>query len=209
MARPVDQLPGMRFVDRLTSRTARRAASRDFMFDILPKGGTVAEVGVFGGDFSERIIALNQPRELHLIDPWFTKDDGTLYDGPTQRFETKEQASRTLETQFQSVAARFAAELQSGRVRMHRMLSQDAAPAFADEALDWAYIDASHYYTDVRNDIELYFPKVKRGGFITGDDYGRRGFWDHGVTRAVNEFIELGLTDVIRLHNHQFVLRKR
>ena len=203
------QLPGYRLLERLTSRTARRAAKRDFLFDILPRGGAVVEVGVFNGDFSERILALNDPRELHLVDPWFTKDDGTLFDGPAQRFENKEQASAALEHQYRQVSLRFGPEVAAGRVIMHRMLSQDAAPAFAPEQFDWVYIDASHYYDDVRNDIALYFPKVKRGGFITGDDYDRRGFWDHGVTRAVDEFILTGVVDVIRLHNHQFVLRKR
>ena len=53
------------------------------------------------------------------------------------------------------------------------------------------------------------FPKLRPGGFIAGDDYDRRGIWDHGVTRAVDEFIATGAAEVVRLHNHQFLLRKR
>lgn len=209
MAISPDLLPGRRWLERLTSRTARRAACRDFLFDLLPRGGRAIEVGVFDGDFSERILALNEPSELHLVDPWFTKEDGSLYDGPAQHFETREKAAAALENQYQRVARRFAAELASGRVRLHRQLSHDAAPLFEDEAFDWVYIDASHYYDDVRNDIACYFPKIRRGGCLTGDDYGRRGFWDHGVTRAVDEFIAAGAVEVMRLHNHQYVLRKR
>ena len=29
-------------------------------------------------------------------------------------------------------------------------------------------------------------------GYIAGDDYDRRGIWEHGVTRAVDEFVASG-----------------
>lgn len=209
MALAPKQLPGYRLLDRLTSRTARRAAKRDFLFDVLPHGGVVIEVGVFDGDFSERIMALNEPRKLHLVDPWFTKDDGTLFDGPTQQFASAEQASSALEGQYQHVARRFAAEIAAKRIEVHRTLSHQAAPLFPDEHFDWIYVDASHFYDDVKVDLGAFWPKLKRGGFIAGDDYDRRGIWEHGVTRAVDEFIASAVPEKIRLHNHQFLLRKR
>jgi predicted O-methyltransferase YrrM len=89
------------------------------------------------------------------------------------------------------------------------MLSHDAAPLFADGHFDWAYIDASHFYDDVKRDLDAFFPKLKAGGYIAGDDYDRRGIWDHGVTRAVDEFRATGVAETIRLKNHQFLLRKR
>lgn len=208
MYRPAPGLPGRRWLERLLSKRARRAASRDFLFDTLPRGGRVIEVGVFDGDFSERILAINEPVELHLVDPWFTRDDGSLYDGPTQDLGTKEAATATLEAQYQQVARRFEREIASGRVVMHRMLSHDAAPLFADAYFDWAYIDASHFFDDVKRDLEAFFPKLKSGGYIAGDDYDRRGIWEHGVTRAVDEFRHSGAAETIRLKNHRFPLRK-
>jgi hypothetical protein len=208
MYRPAPGLPGRHWYQRLFSKRARRAASRDFLFDHLPKGGVVIEVGVFDGDFSERILAMNEPRELHLVDPWFTKDDGTLYDGPTQDFKDAQAASEALQAQYQQVTTRFAREIASGRVVLHRMLSHDAAPLFPDAHFDWMYVDASHFYDDVKRDLAAFFPKLKPGGHIAGDDYGRRGIWDHGVTRAVDEFRASGVADTIRLRNHQFLLRK-
>jgi hypothetical protein len=204
-----NQLPGYRLIDRLTSRAARRAAKRDFLFDEVPRGGTVIEVGVFDGDFSERILALNEPRKLHLVDPWFTKDDGTLFDGPTQQFSSAKQAADALEGQYQHVTRRFAAEIASGRIEVHRTLSHLAAPQFPDEHFDWIYVDASHFYDDVKVDIQAFWPKLKRGGYMAGDDYGRRGIWEHGVTRAVDEFVASGVPEKIRMHNHQFLIRKR
>jgi hypothetical protein len=209
MARPAHLLPGASFWERVRSRAARRAVRRDFLLDLMPKNALCIEVGVFDGVLSERILALTGPRKLHLVDPWRTKPDGTLFDGPAQHFDSAKQATDSLEIQYQAVARLLEKEIASGQVEMHRMLSHEAAPLFADAHFDWAYLDASHYYDDVKLDLETWFPKLKTGGFITGDDYDRQGFWDHGVTRAVNEFVKKKRVEVIAFRNHQFVLRKR
>jgi hypothetical protein len=107
------------------------------------------------------------------------------------------------------VTRRFAAEIASGRIEVHRTLSHLAAPQFPDEHFDWIYVDASHFYDDVKVDIQAFWPKLKRGGYMAGDDYGRRGIWEHGVTRAVDEFVASGVPEKIRMHNHQFLIRKR
>ncbi len=209
MARPAHLLPGARLWERVRSRTARRAVRRDFLLDLMPNNALCVEVGVFDGLLSERILALTAPRMIHLVDPWYTKPDGSLFDGPAQNFDSAKEATDSLEQQYQKVVSLLQKEIASGQVQMHRMLSHQAAPLFADEHFDWAYLDASHYYDDVKLDLQVWFPKVKPGGFITGDDYDRHGFWDHGVTRAVDEFVRQNAVEVIAFRNHQFVLRKR
>ena len=42
---------------------------------LLPKGGTVAEIGTETGDFARQIVKLNQPAALHLVDINFSKFD--------------------------------------------------------------------------------------------------------------------------------------
>jgi hypothetical protein len=42
---------------------------------------------------------------------------------------------------------------------------------FHDEAFDLIFIDASHDEESVAEDIKLYLPKVKIGGYIAGHDY--------------------------------------
>lgn len=49
--------------------------------------------------------------------------------------------------------------------------------------VDLVYIDASHDYDSVKQDIALWLPHVRDGGIIAGHDYG---FFE-GVTRAVYE----------------------
>ncbi|MHA2313470.1 MAG: class I SAM-dependent methyltransferase [Candidatus Thorarchaeota archaeon] len=63
--------------------------------------------------------------------------------------------------------------------------SVDAARYIASGCLDLVFIDALHDYEHVKQDIELWLPKVRAGGIICGDDY------DHhrhpGVKQAVDE----------------------
>ncbi|HEY1852550.1 MAG TPA: hypothetical protein VGG60_16130, partial [Candidatus Binataceae bacterium] len=55
---------------RFAARRPEREEVREFILRQMPRRGVVAEIGVDLGDFSEKILALNRPRVLHLIDPW-------------------------------------------------------------------------------------------------------------------------------------------
>ena len=61
--------------------------------------------------------------------------------------------------------------------------SEDMAKEVENESLDFVYIDANHSYNDTMKDIKKWFPKVKKGGVFSGDDYK----WE-GVKKAVDEF---------------------
>lgn len=63
-----------------------------------------------------------------------------------------------------------------------KMASHEAAKLFADNSIDMVFIDAGHSYEEVIQDIELWYPKVKK--IICGHDYAN--FWP-GVIQAVNE----------------------
>lgn len=62
--------------------------------------------------------------------------------------------------------------------------STDAAMLFEDGSVEFVFIDASHDYESVKQDIQAWLPKVRVGGIIGGDDYG----WP-GVQQAVEELI--------------------
>lgn len=83
-----------------------------------------------------------------------------------------------------SVYAQAVANL--GEERLIRKPSTEAALDFKDESLDFVFIDAGHRYDEVKADIEAWFPKVRKGGIISGHDYVE--YSDFGVIQAVDEF---------------------
>ena len=46
-----------------------------------------------------------------------------------------------------------------------------AAEWFAEASVDWVHLDARHDFDSVCEDIAAWLPKVKPGGWLTGDDY--------------------------------------
>ena len=68
-----------------------------------------------------------------------------------------------------------------------RARSLQAVKQFEDNSLDFIFIDASHEYQDVKEDIIAWLPKVKQGGVIAGHDYLNVDF--PGVERAVHEVL--------------------
>jgi methyltransferase family protein len=51
--------------------------------------------------------------------------------------------------------------------------SVSAARLFSDASLEWVHLDARHDYASVKADIEAWLPKVRRGGWLSGDDCDR------------------------------------
>jgi len=65
--------------------------------------------------------------------------------------------------------------------------STRASELFSDASLDWVHLDARHDYANVKADIEAWLPKVKRGGWLSGDDYDRLK-WPE-VVQAVSDLL--------------------
>ena len=64
-----------------------------------------------------------------------------------------------------------------------RKTSLKAASRVPDE-LDLVFIDGAHSYENVKQDIALWLPKVRKGGILSGHDYSL----EHpGVLKAVDE----------------------
>lgn len=63
--------------------------------------------------------------------------------------------------------------------------SRAASTLFTDASLEWVHLDARHDYASVRSDIASWLPKIKPGGWLSGDDYDEEKWPD--VVRAVRE----------------------
>ena len=142
------------------------------MLDLLPVvDGICAEVGVYQGAFSREILQKN-PQKLYLIDPWKHGDYGSNTNPSDDKFEKI----------YQRIIEEFGS---NDHVTVMRMTSEEAVSWFLNSYFDFVYIDADHRYASCLNDLALWYPKVKVGGWLCGHDYcGAKP----GVKRAVNEF---------------------
>ena len=62
-----------------------------------------------------------------------------------------------------------------------------ASRLFADASVDWVHLDARHDYASVKADIQAWLPKVKLGGWLSGDDYDETK-WPE-VVKAVSDLL--------------------
>jgi hypothetical protein len=143
------------------------------------------------------------PKRLYLIDPWEYRDEGAyehaFFGDRTPGGQAK------MDAIHDGVRERFADAIGAGQVVIVRARSADGAQQV--EGLDWAYIDGDHTYEAVAADLRNFFAALKPGGLLAGDDYGMVGWWEDGVTRAVDEFTSAnGLT--LTVAGNQFLFKK-
>lgn len=67
---------------------------------------------------------------------------------------------------------------------VHEMTSVEASRLYEPNSLDFVFIDASHDYWNVAQDIVHWYPRIRNGGMIGGDDF--EPAWP-GVVQAVEE----------------------
>lgn len=186
----------------LTSEKARRERVRGRLLGWLPKQAHGAEVGVWEGDFSQRILEICEPRRLHLIDPWLY-----LPEFPNTGFGRKRN-EHLMEDRFRKVSERFSAD---DRVVIHRATSEVALSAMPDAALDWIYLDGNHNDPFIGQDLELALRKVKPNGMIAGDDYNWQADAQGApVKRAVEAImLRLGSQATLKVIANQYLIRLR
>ena len=71
-----------------------------------------------------------------------------------------------------------------------KMLSVDAATMFKDNSLDLVFIDADHKYESIKDDINAWLPKIKKGGIICGHDYGGADNGGLGMFPGVKQAVD-------------------
>jgi len=89
------------------------------------------------------------------------------------------------------------------RTKIIRDLTDNACKMVDDESLDFIFVDAHHTEKSVYSDLKNWIPKVKIGGFLTGDDY--HPYWD-GVVRAVNRVF--GGKNINKLNDSIWYIKK-
>ena len=149
--------------------------SRDDLQLIIPPHSVCIELGVFNGDFSDVIYEKLNPIELHLVD---------IFEGYTHSGD--KDGGNIVYSDLNDSYNKLLKKYSSHNVLIHKGLSKNILSTFPDNYFDFIYIDASHDYVSVKEDLELSYLKVKKGGIIGGHDYDCKKHSD--VVMAVNEF---------------------
>lgn len=143
--------------------------------------GRGAEIGVWKGQFSNFLLSKWKGEKLYSIDPWksFSSEE---YPDDMNINQTEFDG---IHNEVKNLLSKF-----GDRSEIIRKDSVTASKIFEDNFLDFAYLDGRHHYEGVKEDIEFWFPKVKKGGILCGHDYLNTviGETHFGVKDAVDEF---------------------
>lgn len=142
----------------------------------LPHNSVIVELGCWRGKSSSYLAveALNQDKnfELHFVDTW---------GGSPEHYVDSKLVEELNEDK---IFDEFTANL--SRVpypyKTHRMNSLDAAKLFENNSVDFVFFDTNHSFGHVSKELRLWYPKLKKGGILSGHDYGK------DTALAVNQF---------------------
>ena len=141
------------------------------MYDIvvkLPERSVIVEIGSYFGRSSSLLgqIACEKDMEFTCIDNFVTTHEYKIV--KPFFFENMDQIFI--------------------RYQLLPWFSRRGVHLFNNEEIDFLFIDGDHRYIGVKEDCDLWIPKLKKGSFMCFHDYNSS--WD-GVKKAVDERLEL------------------
>lgn len=150
----------------------------------LGLAGEGVEVGVRKGDYSVLILQRSRLSRFFSVDPWM--------EFSRREWDDKANVTQAQQDTIYKLAVQQLCPFHLRSVVL-RMMSSEASHLFREEQLDFVYLDAQHHLEGIQADLELWFPKVKKGGIFAGHDYldGEiEGVGNFGVKFAVDYFVK-------------------
>ena len=152
------------------------------IFDINPNANNWIEIGSHIGESTTIFLGFTKIKRIHTID--INPDTKPIIERRLHDF------------------------IKIDRLKYHFGKSEDIHGLFKDNSHDVVYIDGCHEYECVKQDIKLFYPKIKSKGFLCGHDYN--DLWP-GVKSAVHEFVsenELNNNDIITFTDSSWMIQK-
>jgi len=133
---------------------------------ILADDGFIfVEVGVALGHsiafLARQVLDAGKVGRIHAVDPWA----GVARNGEQQTANSPDDYQLYLDMMKQHASEEL------GRISDCRMTSVGASGLFQNHSVDMVLIDGAHDYDSVKQDILAWWPKVKPGGILAGDDH--------------------------------------
>ena len=136
-----------------------------------------AELGVQKGINMKYL--LDNIADLHMIGVDIWSDKSVRFNNT--KSEDLEKDTESINYTFYRDMVEYANAV-SPRLVLYRHFTNYAHKFVEDESLDFVFIDAGHEYEDVKQDIRLWYPKIRQGGYMLGHDINQPQ-----VKKAVNE----------------------
>lgn len=131
----------------------------------LPRNSLVIELGVAAGRFAVEMLTVNPTIQYTGIDRWSDHHD------EVEMFNAG-RAIKSINPEAQLI----------------RLTFEDALELFDDETFDLIYIDGyAHTGQDGGKTLDDWYPKLKRGGILSGHDYCKKY---QPTIDAVNAFVD-------------------
>lgn len=140
----------------------------------------ICEVGVRFGDHLTHLLTPNVSLAFG-VDIW--RNTGNVGQNDNEYSQDE------LDKQYELVVDKFKDD---NRVRLIRDFSTEASKKFSDEYFDFVYLDADHTYEGVMEDLISWWPKVKKGGILSGHDY-----IDGDTTIRLGHSVRFGVVDAV------------
>lgn len=135
------------------------------------------EIGVLKGSYSRVLCGMNSRLHLYGVDSWGI--------GEARKKDYHERMFEKAKTRLAPFGK---------RITLIKSLSMDAVKQFEIESVDFVYIDGSHKFDLVMEDIIEWTKIVKKGGIVSGDDY--------------NRFVQLAVDVYVKAHGYTLNLTK-
>jgi hypothetical protein len=153
------------------------------MLALLIKAPTITEVGVAYSGHAHHILQANPGIKYIGVDTYeFGYDPNDAFCSDVERYLGLKGQS-ALDQLFQGVS--LSLEKYQGRARIVRMDSITFANSLENDSQSLVFLDNNHTQKYVSQELNSWWPKVKRMGVLCGDDY-----WMADVSKAVDEFVE-------------------
>jgi predicted O-methyltransferase YrrM len=122
---------------------------------IASPGMQAIEIGCWKGSITGAMCQIIKPvgGTLHCIDPWAHEIENLVFDDIFNIFQNNMLELGLTDT-----------------IKIYKESSLTAHNHFSDESIDFIFIDGLHMYNYFHNDLINFYPKLKKGGIISGHD---------------------------------------
>ena len=177
-----------------TAYYARSAALASSVVNVFGSAGIVVEVGVGWGFHMAALLALRHSNSTTRVKRYIGIDPYVANYGPdsflhevdaTLSGATAQDRMDALHSVVSAQAATYGgapARAQIWRTTSSSLLSSSyAASVPAAFSIDYVFIDGAHDYASVLADLTFWWPRVRVGGILAGDD------WTYAAVRSAAE----------------------